>query len=165
MLFVISSRTFCLHSKVVTSASLNIESLFLFFSISVSISKRLLSALKASKISQFLLLRNFQDPLVSGCIPKLQTCTWKVEDAVLPCENDIKMNQVCETAVITGMGLDTPPHPKSLKAELQNITRDIYHHKSTDDTHAFTKAVQLCRFRDSEQDGRTMFSKTFLRRP
>ena len=55
--------------------------------------KSLSSALKASKISGHLLLRSSQDPLVSGCIPKLQAGTWKVEDAVLSCENDIKINQ------------------------------------------------------------------------
>ena len=31
-----------------------------------------------------------------------------------------------ETAIITGRGLDTPPHQKSLKANRQNITRDIF---------------------------------------
>ena len=45
--------------------------------------KSLSSALKASKISGHLLLRNSQYPLVSSCIPKLQAGTWKVEDAVL----------------------------------------------------------------------------------
>ena len=44
--------------------------------------KSLSSALKASKISGHLLLRNSQDPLVSSCIPKLQAGTWKVQDAV-----------------------------------------------------------------------------------
>ena len=52
------------------------------------------SALKASKISRHLLLRSSQEPLVAGCIPKLQAGTWKVEDAVSSCENDIKINQV-----------------------------------------------------------------------
>ena len=54
--------------------------------------KSLSSALKASKISGHLLLRSSQDPLVSGCIPKLQAGTWKVEDAVLSREKDIKIN-------------------------------------------------------------------------
>ena len=31
-----------------------------------------------------------------------------------------------ETAIIAGMGLDTPPHQKSIKTNLQNITRDIF---------------------------------------
>ena len=57
--------------------------------------KSLSSALKASKISGHLLLRNSKDPLVSSCIPKLQTGTWKVENPVLSCENDIKISQVC----------------------------------------------------------------------
>ena len=54
--------------------------------------KTLSSALKASKFSGHLLLRNSQDPFVSSCIPKLQACTWKVEDAVLSCENHININ-------------------------------------------------------------------------
>ena len=53
-----------------------------------------LSAIKASKISGHLLFRSSQDPLISGCIPKLHAGTWKVEDAVSSCENDIKINQV-----------------------------------------------------------------------
>ena len=57
--------------------------------------KSLSSALKASKISGHLLLRNSKDPLVSSCIPKLQTGTWKVKNPVLSCENDIKISQVC----------------------------------------------------------------------
>ena len=88
--------------------------------------KSLSLALKASKISGHLLLMNSPDPLVSSCIPKFQTGTWKVKDAVLSCESDIKINQVC--AIITGMGLDPPPPPpKSLKRNPQNITRDIFH--------------------------------------
>ena len=88
--------------------------------------KSLSWALKASKISGHLLLRSSKDCLVSSCVPKLQTGTWKVEDAVLPCENNTKISQVCGTAIITGMGLNTPPHQKSLKTNLQNITRDIF---------------------------------------
>ena len=64
------------------------------------------SALKASNISGNLLLRNSQDALVSGCVRKLQTDTL--------------------TAIITGKGLDKPPHPKSVKPNLQTITRDIF---------------------------------------
>ena len=47
---------------------------------------------KSFKISGHLLLGSTQDPLLSGCVPKLQTGIWKVEDVVLPCENDIKIN-------------------------------------------------------------------------
>ena len=36
--------------------------------------KSLSSALKASKISGDLFLGNSQDPLISSCVPKLQTC-------------------------------------------------------------------------------------------
>ena len=83
--------------------------------------KSLSSALKASKISGHLLLRNSQDPLVSSCVPKLRTGTWKVEDAVLSCENDIKISQVCGNGHHNKHGL----------------------HKTIDDTYAFSKAVQL----------------------
>ena len=67
--------------------------------------KSLSSALKASKISGHLLLRSSQDPLVSGCVPKLQTGTWKVEDAVLSWENDIKIKQVCGNSHYNSHGL------------------------------------------------------------
>ena len=32
-----------------------------------------------------------------------------------------------ETAIIAGMGFNTPPHPKSLEINLQNITSNIFH--------------------------------------
>ena len=126
--------------------------------------KSLSSALKASKISEHLLLRNSQDPLVSSCVPKLRTGTWKVEVAVLSCENDIKISPVCvETAIITSMGLDTPPHPKSLKTNLQNITRDIFQTVTKQlMTPMPSPKLSNCRFRVSGQDGSTMFSKTIL---
>ena len=76
------------------------------------ISKSLSSALKASKISGHLLLRNSQDPLVSSCIPKLQTGTWKVEDAVLSCENNKKISQVCENGHHNRHGLGYTTTPK-----------------------------------------------------
>ena len=104
--------------------------------------KSLSSALKASKISGHLLLRNSKDPLVSSCIPKLQTGTWKVEDAVLSCKNDIKISQVCGSDHQTGMGLDTPPHQKSLKTNLQNITGDIF--QSTAKQSMTLRLLQSC---------------------
>ena len=63
------------------------------------------SALKASKISGHLLLRNSKDPLVSSCVPKLQIGTWNIEDAVLSSENDIKISQVCGNGHHNGHGL------------------------------------------------------------
>ena len=74
--------------------------------------KSLSSALKASEISEHLLLRNSQDPLVSGCVPKLQAGTWKVEDAVSLCENDIKINQVCGNSHHNRHGLRYITTPK-----------------------------------------------------
>ena len=110
--------------------------------------------LKASKISEHLLLRRSQDPLVSGCIPKLQAGTWKVEDAVSSCENDININQVCETAIITGRGLDTPPHQKSLETNLQNITGDVFQNTTNQlMTPMPSPKLSNCRFRVGGQDG------------
>ena len=73
--------------------------------------KSLSSALKASNISGNLLLRSSRDLLVSGCIPKLQTGIWKVEDAVSSGENDIKINQVCGNSHhnMHGLGYTTKP--------------------------------------------------------
>ena len=107
--------------------------------------KSLSSALKASKISGHLLLRNSQDPLVSSCVPKLRTGTWKVEDAVLSCENDIKISQVCGNGHHNkhGLGYTTTPRvPKNQSSK--HYRRYISeHHKTIDDTYAFSKAVQL----------------------
>ena len=130
---------------MVTSPSLNIRSLFLFFNISVSIAKSLSSALKASKISGHLLLRSSQDPLVSGCIPKLQAGTWKVEDAVSSCENDIKINQVCGNSHHNrhGLGYTTTPKVPRHKSSKHYRRYISEYHKSIDDTYAFSKAVQL----------------------
>ena len=78
--------------------------------------KSLSSALKASKISGHLLLRNSKDPLVSCCVPKLKTGTWKVEDDVLSCGNDIKFSQVCGNGHHNRHGLGystTPKVPKN----------------------------------------------------
>ena len=56
----------------------------------------------------------------------------------------LKSIRSVETAIITGMGFDTPPHRKSLEKNLQNITRNISEHpKSIDDTYAFSKAIQM----------------------
>ena len=106
--------------------------------------KSLSSALKASKISGHLLLRRSQDHLVSGCIPKLQAGTWKVEDAVSSCENDIKINQVCGNSYHNRRGLGyttTPKVPRHKSSKHYRIYISEYH-KSTDDTYSFSKAVQ-----------------------
>ena len=83
--------------------------------------------LKASKISGHLLLRSSQDPLVSGCIPKHQAGTWKVDDAVSSCENDTKINQVCRNSHHNRHGLGYTTTPKVPRhTNLQNITGDIF---------------------------------------
>ena len=78
-----------LHPNQATS------SLCLYFWVSLCplLIKSLSSALRASKISGHLLLRNSKDP---SCVSKLQTSPWKVEDVVLSCENDKKISQVCK---------------------------------------------------------------------
>ena len=57
----------------------------------------------------------------------------------------LKSIKSVETAIITCMDLDTPPHPRSLETNprkhYQRYISD--HHKSTDDTYAVSKAVQL----------------------
>ena len=107
--------------------------------------RSLSSALKASKISGHLLLRNSKDPLVSSCIPKLQTGTWKVEDAVSSCENDIKINQVCGNSHHNrhGLGYTTTPKVPRHKSSKHYRRYISEYHKSIDDTYAFSKAVQL----------------------
>ena len=96
----------------------------------------------------------YKDPLVSGCVPKLEAGTWRVEDAVLSCENDIKLSKCVETAIKTDMGLDTPPLVKPLETNLQNITRNIFH-TTTNQSMAPIPSPKLsnCRFRVSGQDG------------
>ena len=107
--------------------------------------KSLSSALKASKISGHLLLRNSQDPLVSSCVPKLQTGTWKVEDAVMSCENDIKINQVYGNGHHNNHGLGYTTTPKVPRNQSSKHYRRYIsdHYKTIDDTYAFSKAVQL----------------------
>ena len=107
--------------------------------------KSLSSALKASKISGDLLLRDSKDPLVSSCVPKLQTGTWKVEDDSLSCENDIKISHVCGNAnhIRHGLGYTTAtkvPKNKSSKHYRRYIS---VHHETIDDTYNFSKTVQL----------------------
>ena len=107
--------------------------------------KSLSSALKASKISGHLLLRNSKDPLVSSCVPKLQTGTWKVEDAVLPCENNTKISQVCGNGHHNRHGLEyttTPKVPKNKSSKHYQRYISV-HHETIDDTYGFSKAVQL----------------------
>ena len=107
--------------------------------------KSLSSALKASKISEHFLLRSSQDPLVSGCVPKLQAGTWKVEDAVSSCENDIKINQVCGNSHHNrhGLGYTTTPKVPRYKSSKHYRRYISEYHKSIDDTYAFSRAVQL----------------------
>ena len=129
---------------MVTSPSLNIKSLFFYSSVSLCPLpiKSLLSVLKPSIISAHLLLRNSFDPLLSSCIPKLQTDTWKVEDAVLSCKNDIKINQVCGNSHHNRHEIGYTSTQKAPKKEPKHYQRYILdHHKTFDGTYAFSKAV------------------------
>ena len=108
--------------------------------------KSLSSALKASTISGHLLLTKSRDPLVSTCIPKLQTGTWKVEDAVLSCQNDIKKSQVCGNGHHNKHWLGYIITPKVLENKSSKYYHQRYisvHHKTIGDTYGFSKAVQL----------------------
>ena len=107
--------------------------------------KSLSSALKASKISGHLLLRSSQDPSVSGCVPKLQAGTWKVEDAASSCENDIKINQVCGNSHHNrhGLGYTTTPKVPRHKSSKHYRRYISQYHKSIGETYPFSKAVQL----------------------
>ena len=108
--------------------------------------KSLSSALKASKISGHIYkYTNSQDPLVSSCVPKLQTGTWKIEDAVLSGENDIKISQVCGNGHHNKHGLGYITKPKVPKNQSSKHHRRYIsdHHKTVDDTYAFSKVVQL----------------------
>ena len=62
---------------------------------------------------------------------------------------------------MTGMGLDTPPHPKSLKAHLQNITGDIFQ-ATKKQLMTPTPSLNSPTVSVNGQDGLAMFSKTFL---
>ena len=106
--------------------------------------KSLSSSLKTFKISGHLLLINSQDSLLSNCILKLQAGTWRVQDAILSCENNIKINQVCGNGnhIRHGLGYTiTPKIPKN-KSSKHYWKYISDHHKKTDDTYAFS-AVQL----------------------
>ena len=120
--------------------------------------KSLSSALKASKISGHLLLRNSKYPLVSSCVPKLQTGTWKVEDTVLSCENDIKIRQVCGNSRHNrhGLGYTTTPKVPKNKSSKHYQRYISVHHKTIDDTYGFSKAAQL------QVQGQWTRSNTFL---
>ena len=140
---------------MVASPSINIKPLFLFFSNSVPIAnQKLIISTKSFKISGDLLSRNSQDPLVSSYLPKLQSGTWKVE-AVLSCEKDIKINQVCGNGhhnrhrLVYTTTLNVPKNKSS-----KHYQRYIFH--------TFRKQLMKlmpspklsnCRFKASGQDG------------
>ena len=106
--------------------------------------KSLSWALKASKISGHLLLRSSKDCLVSSCVPKLQTGTWKVEDAILSCENDIKISQVCGNSHHNSheCGYTITRKVPNNKFSKQYRRYISVHHETTDDNYGFSKAVQ-----------------------
>ena len=100
---------------------------------------------EVSQHSGNLLLRSSQDPLVSDCVTKLQTGTWKVEDAVSSCENDIKINQVCGNSHHNthGLGYTTTPKAPGNKSSKHYLRYVLDHHKSIDDTYTISKVDYL----------------------
>ena len=116
--------------------------------------KSLSSALKASKISGHLLLRNSQGPLISSSVPKLQTGAWKVEDTVLSCESEIKFNKICGSQYNNRLGFGYTTIPKSQKTNLQKTTGDVYQ-TTTEQLMTLIPCPKLsnCRFRVSGRDG------------
>ena len=107
--------------------------------------KSLSSALKASKISGYLILRNSLDPLISSCVPKLQTSAWKVEDIVLSCESDIKFNNMCGSQYNNRFGLGCTTTSKVPKSKSSKSCRRYIsnHYRTIDDSYVMSKAVQL----------------------
>ena len=95
--------------------------------------KSLSSALKASKISGHLLLRNSQDPAVSSCVPNSELALGRLK--MLFCGNGHHNEH--------GLGYTTTP--KVLKNQSsKHYWRYISdHHKTIDDTYVFCKAVEL----------------------
>ena len=59
-----------------------------------------------------------------------------------------------EIAIITDMGLGTPPHPKSMETNLENITADVFQ-TTTNQLMIPMPSPKLsnCRFRSSGQNG------------
>ena len=107
--------------------------------------KSLSSVLKASKISGHLLLRNSQDALLSSCVPKLKTGTWKVEDDGLFCENDKKISQVRGNGhhIRHGFGYTTTTKVPKNKCSKHYGRYVSVHHEIINDTYNFSKTVQL----------------------
>ena len=115
------AESLCVHSKVALFPSLNIKSLFLFFSIFVSISNKkfIISAKRFKnwwtftfkKVSKFFSLKiSVLGLKMLLCLVKM---TWKSIKSV-------------EMAIITRMGLDTHQHTQSPSTNFQNITRCIF---------------------------------------
>ena len=116
--------------------------------------KSLSSALKASKISGHLLLKNSQDPLVSSCVPKLQTVLGKLK--ILSCHVTVILNSIksVEATIITGLGFNTPPFQRSQKTNPQKTTGNIYR-TTIEQLMAPMPCPKLtnCRFRVNGRDG------------
>ena len=104
----------------------------------------LTSVLKSAKISDHLLLRDSQDPLVPNCIPQLKTGSWHVEEGVTTTESDVKNKLISGHHQFGRKGLGYSPGPKT-----PNKSTKLYHkfissqYKNIDDTYCISKAVQL----------------------
>ena len=90
-------------------------------------------------------IKNWKNKQGFSCVPKLQTGTWKVEDAVLSCENNIKISQVCGNGHHNrhGLGYTTTPKVSKNKSSKHYQRYISVHHETIDDTYGFSKDVQL----------------------
>ena len=111
--------------------------------------KSLSSALKAARISGHLLLINFQNLLVSSCVPKLQTGLGRLkierQVAIGSSESDIKFSKICESQHNNRLGLGYAttskiPKKKSSKDYRKYISN---HHTTSGDTYAMSKNIKL----------------------
>ena len=107
--------------------------------------KSLTSVLKASKISGHLLLQESKDPLISDCVPNLNSGSWNAKTAVSMTERDVHLKSNISNANYNCSGLgysktSEVPSDKSSKEYRQFICK---HHQSIDETYAFSKAVQM----------------------
>ena len=94
------------------------------------------------------LLRSSQDPL------NFKLALGRLKMLFRLAKMTLKSIKSVETAIITGMGLDTPPHQKFLDTNLQNITGDIFQNTTNQlMTPMPSPKLSNCKFRVSGQDG------------
>ena len=107
--------------------------------------KSLTSILKSSKISGHLLLRDSQDPLVSGSTPVLKSGSWKVEEAVRSAEAELHFKTIRGPPQFgrAGLGMSKRPTLPKMKNshEYRKLVSDTS--KEISEEENLCKAVQL----------------------